>query len=256
MVKEKRYACATERFSQRTLSPLCCISFRFWSEGASWRNIMAIKLVKSHACLFCNAILWVLWKGILGIKWSHTPYLKLLFSMISLAYCAHSFLHCFFFFYSILEYWILIGLVFVIIIVYSSWNEIRNWCQYTVQKTISCQTQNGTETVVQRLFQSCRWPGPCSNLIRYREKKWSHGICWIMLLLFSLTLTWTTTNRLGVCFASLYFPSYRTLVRPVYRVTYRKITSLEWRCCPGFHGEDCREGEGAHFSPISNSLKY
>lgn len=98
MVKEKRYACATERFSQRTLSPLCCISFRFWSEGASWRNIMAIKLVKSHACLFCNAILWVLWKGILGIKWSHTPYLKLLFSMISLAYCAHSFLHCFFFF--------------------------------------------------------------------------------------------------------------------------------------------------------------
>ncbi|XP_016120078.1 collagen alpha-1(XXVI) chain-like [Sinocyclocheilus grahami] len=77
----------------------------------------------------------------------------------------------------------------------------RNWCQYTVQKTVSCQTQNGTETVVQRLFQSCRWPGPCPNLI-----------------------------------------SYRTLVRPMYRVTYRKITSLEWRCCPGFHGEDCREG--------------
>ncbi|XP_056127524.1 collagen alpha-1(XXVI) chain [Rhinichthys klamathensis goyatoka] len=76
----------------------------------------------------------------------------------------------------------------------------RNRCQYTVQKTVSCQTQNGTETVVQRLFQSCRWPGPCANLI-----------------------------------------SYRTLVRPVYRVTYRKITSLEWRCCPGFHGEDCRE---------------
>uniref|UniRef100_A0A8C1V773 EMI domain-containing protein n=1 Tax=Cyprinus carpio TaxID=7962 RepID=A0A8C1V773_CYPCA len=59
--------------------------------------------------------------------------------------------------------------------------------------------------------------------------------------LFTLTLTWTTANRLCVCFASLYFPSYRTLVRPVYRVTYRKITSLEWRCCPGFHGEDCRE---------------
>ncbi|XP_067289751.1 collagen alpha-1(XXVI) chain [Pseudorasbora parva] len=76
----------------------------------------------------------------------------------------------------------------------------RNWCQYTVQKTVSCQTQNGTETVVQRLFQSCRWPGPCSNLI-----------------------------------------SYRTLVRPVYRVTYRKITSLEWRCCPGFNGGDCRD---------------
>jgi len=54
--------------------------------------------------------------------------------------------------------------------------RIRNRCQYTVQKTVSCQTQNGTETVVQRLFQSCRWPGPCANLIRYREKKQSHGI--------------------------------------------------------------------------------
>uniref|UniRef100_A0A671LFW6 Collagen type XXVI alpha 1 chain n=1 Tax=Sinocyclocheilus anshuiensis TaxID=1608454 RepID=A0A671LFW6_9TELE len=113
-----------------------------------------------------------------------------LFSMISFPCClivnkfVHSFLHGFFF-------------------------------SYTVQKTVSCQTQNGTETVVQRLFQSCRWPGPCSNLI-----------------------------------------SYRTLVRPVYRVTYRKITSLEWRCCPGFHGEDCREGEGAHFLLISSSLKH
>lgn len=74
--------------------------------------------------------------------------------------------------------------------------------------------------------------------------------------LSTLTLTWKTTNRLCACFASLYFPSYRTLVRPVYRVTYRKITSLEWRCCPGFHGEDCREGEGAHFLLISSSLKH
>lgn len=82
---------------------------------------------------------------------------------------------------------------------------------------------------------------------------------WITLLQFSLTLTWMTTNRLGVCFASLYFPSYRALVRPVYRVTYRKITSLEWRCCPGFHGEDCREGEGAHFlliSSITEAFEY
>ncbi|XP_030648091.1 collagen alpha-1(XXVI) chain [Chanos chanos] len=76
----------------------------------------------------------------------------------------------------------------------------ENWCQYTVKKTVSCQSQNGTETLVQRLFQSCRWPGPCSNLI-----------------------------------------SYRTLVRPKYKVTYRQVTSLEWRCCPGFHGDDCKE---------------
>ncbi|XP_031427646.1 collagen alpha-1(XXVI) chain [Clupea harengus] len=76
----------------------------------------------------------------------------------------------------------------------------RNWCQYTVSKTVSCQVQNGTETLVQRVFQSCRWPGPCSNLI-----------------------------------------SYRTLVRPTYRLSQRRVTALEWRCCPGFLGEDCRE---------------
>ncbi len=150
-------------------------------------------------------------------------------------------------------------------LLYSDWSglchylfnteRIRNWCQYTVKKTVSCQTQNGTETVVQRLFQSCRWPGPCSNLIRYKEKKWCHGLLGFTPL-YTLTLTWTTANRLRACFASLYFPSYRTLVRPVYRVTYRKITSLEWRCCPGFHGEDCREGEGAHFLLISSSLKH
>ncbi|XP_062341273.1 collagen alpha-1(XXVI) chain isoform X1 [Osmerus eperlanus] len=74
----------------------------------------------------------------------------------------------------------------------------RNWCQYTVSKTVSCQVHNGTEALVQRVFQSCRWPGPCSNLI-----------------------------------------SYRTLVRPTYRLTYRQVTALEWKCCPGFLGEDC-----------------
>ncbi|KAL0994450.1 hypothetical protein UPYG_G00122420 [Umbra pygmaea] len=76
----------------------------------------------------------------------------------------------------------------------------RNWCQYTVSKTVSCQVHNGTETLVQRVFQSCRWPGPCSNLI-----------------------------------------SYRTLVRPSYRLMYRQVTALEWRCCPGFLGNNCRE---------------
>ncbi|XP_036381332.1 collagen alpha-1(XXVI) chain [Megalops cyprinoides] len=74
----------------------------------------------------------------------------------------------------------------------------RNWCQYTVSKTVSCQVHNGTETQLQRVFQSCRWPGPCTNLI-----------------------------------------SYRTVVRPTYRVTYRQVTALEWRCCPGFLGADC-----------------
>ncbi|XP_026888781.2 collagen alpha-1(XXVI) chain [Electrophorus electricus] len=76
----------------------------------------------------------------------------------------------------------------------------RNWCHYTVRRTVSCQTYNGTETLLQRRVQSCRWPGPCTSLI-----------------------------------------SYRTVVRPSYRMSYRLVTALEWRCCPGFHGIDCKE---------------
>ncbi|XP_071377325.1 collagen alpha-1(XXVI) chain isoform X2 [Centroberyx affinis] len=78
--------------------------------------------------------------------------------------------------------------------------QLRNWCQYTVSRTVTCQVHNGTETTVQRVFQGCRWPGPCAKLI-----------------------------------------SYRTLVRPSYKVAYRQVTALEWRCCPGFVGEECRE---------------
>ncbi|XP_053729318.1 collagen alpha-1(XXVI) chain-like isoform X1 [Synchiropus splendidus] len=76
----------------------------------------------------------------------------------------------------------------------------RNWCQYTVSKTVSCQVQNGTETTVQRVFQGCRWPGPCAKII-----------------------------------------SYRTVIRPTFKVVDKQVTALEWRCCPGFVGNDCRE---------------
>ncbi|CDQ68149.1 unnamed protein product [Oncorhynchus mykiss] len=37
--------------------------------------------------------------------------------------------------------------------------------------------------------------------------------------------------------------NYRTLVRPMYKLTFRQVTALEWRCCPGFLGDDCKEGE-------------
>ncbi|KAM9440097.1 uncharacterized protein col26a1 [Clarias gariepinus] len=77
-------------------------------------------------------------------------------------------------------------------------SQRRNWCQYTISKTVTCQVHNGSETTVQRVFQGCRWPGHCSKVI-----------------------------------------SYRTLIRPAYKVAYRQVTALEWRCCPGFLGSDC-----------------
>ncbi|NXF68321.1 EMID1 protein, partial [Ciccaba nigrolineata] len=41
--------------------------------------------------------------------------------------------------------------------------------------------------------------------------------------------------------------SYRTIVRPIYRVTYKTLTALEWRCCPGHIGANCEEGgKGPH----------
>ncbi|NXP79762.1 EMID1 protein, partial [Ramphastos sulfuratus] len=38
--------------------------------------------------------------------------------------------------------------------------------------------------------------------------------------------------------------SYRTVARPLYRVSYRTLTALEWRCCPGHAGASCEEGGG------------
>ncbi|KAL2301380.1 hypothetical protein Nmel_011951, partial [Mimus melanotis] len=36
--------------------------------------------------------------------------------------------------------------------------------------------------------------------------------------------------------------SYRAVIRPLYRVSYRTLTALEWRCCPGHSGANCEEG--------------
>ncbi|KPP65152.1 hypothetical protein Z043_116450 [Scleropages formosus] len=35
---------------------------------------------------------------------------------------------------------------------------------------------------------------------------------------------------------------YRTVVRPSYKVAYRTVTALEWKCCPGYRGVHCEEG--------------
>ncbi|XP_015419430.1 PREDICTED: EMILIN-3 [Myotis davidii] len=35
--------------------------------------------------------------------------------------------------------------------------------------------------------------------------------------------------------------TYRTVLRPKYKVGYKKVTELSWRCCPGLTGEGCPE---------------
>ncbi|KAL0979349.1 hypothetical protein UPYG_G00183970 [Umbra pygmaea] len=39
--------------------------------------------------------------------------------------------------------------------------------------------------------------------------------------------------------------SYRTVVRPSYKIVYRTVSSLEWKCCPGYSGTACEEGKRA-----------
>uniref|UniRef100_A0A8C4EPF6 EMI domain-containing protein n=1 Tax=Dicentrarchus labrax TaxID=13489 RepID=A0A8C4EPF6_DICLA len=35
---------------------------------------------------------------------------------------------------------------------------------------------------------------------------------------------------------------YRTFYKPKYKVGYKTVTELEWRCCPGYSGESCYDG--------------
>ncbi|XP_069813828.1 EMILIN-2 [Dendropsophus ebraccatus] len=36
--------------------------------------------------------------------------------------------------------------------------------------------------------------------------------------------------------------TYKVGFRPRYITSYKAVTEMEWRCCPGFKGEDCKEG--------------
>ncbi|XP_077371421.1 EMILIN-3 [Festucalex cinctus] len=35
---------------------------------------------------------------------------------------------------------------------------------------------------------------------------------------------------------------YRTFHKPTYKVGYKTVTELEWRCCPGYAGDNCYDG--------------
>ncbi|CAI9538206.1 unnamed protein product, partial [Staurois parvus] len=37
---------------------------------------------------------------------------------------------------------------------------------------------------------------------------------------------------------------YRSFVRPRYKVAYKTVSDMEWKCCQGYSGDDCMEGPG------------
>ncbi|KAM9408099.1 EMILIN-1b [Pholidichthys leucotaenia] len=78
----------------------------------------------------------------------------------------------------------------------------RNWCAFVVTKTVSCVVEDGVETYVKPDYQ------PCS---------WGTGQCSRVVM-------------------------YRTYMRPRYKVAYKMVTEMEWKCCHGYSGEDCSVG--------------
>ncbi|XP_067348743.1 EMILIN-1-A-like isoform X2 [Channa argus] len=88
----------------------------------------------------------------------------------------------------------------------------RNWCAFIVTKTVSCVVEDGVETYVKPDYH------PCS---------WGSGQC----------------SRVVV---------YRTYMRPRYKVAYKMVTEMEWKCCHGYSGEDCADAPaGGAEAPIS-----
>lgn len=47
---------------------------------------------------------------------------------------------------------------------------------------------------------------------------------------------------------------YRTYMRPRYKVAYKMVTEMEWKCCHGYSGQDCKDGpNGGSDTHISTS---
>ncbi|XP_046708788.1 EMILIN-2 isoform X2 [Silurus meridionalis] len=81
----------------------------------------------------------------------------------------------------------------------------KNWCAFIVQKNVSCAVRADIPTMVEAEAAPCPAHQPD-------------------------------------CEPSMIF---QTHFQPSYRISYKTVTELEWRCCPGYQGPDCRELKGS-----------
>ncbi|XP_051989480.1 EMILIN-2-like [Xyrauchen texanus] len=81
----------------------------------------------------------------------------------------------------------------------------KNWCAFIVQKNVSCAVQGSVESYVEPEAARCPEHQPD---------------CDQQVI-------------------------YRTKFRPTYKIAYKIVSELEWRCCPGYQGPDCRELKGS-----------
>ncbi|XP_077579769.1 EMILIN-2 [Stigmatopora nigra] len=77
----------------------------------------------------------------------------------------------------------------------------RNWCAYVVHKNVSCAVQGSVESFQEPIRAPC--PSYLTNC--------PHQV------------------------------TYKTRFRPTYKIATKKVTELEWRCCPGYQGPGCRD---------------
>uniref|UniRef100_A0A8C6TZG7 Elastin microfibril interfacer 2b n=1 Tax=Neogobius melanostomus TaxID=47308 RepID=A0A8C6TZG7_9GOBI len=89
----------------------------------------------------------------------------------------------------------------------------RNWCAYVKQKNVSCVVAGETESVLQPEVVPC--PPELPNCAQQ--------------------------------------VTYRTHFRPTYKIGYKVVSELEWRCCPGYHGYDCKEVKDLTLLPAERS---
>lgn len=88
----------------------------------------------------------------------------------------------------------------------------RNWCAYVVTRAVSCVVEDGVDAFVKPDYQPCGW-------------------------------------------GQLQCPrilTYRSFVRPRYKVAYKTVSDMEWKCCHGYSGDDCLEGP-AQGPPLTTS---
>ncbi|KAF4110536.1 hypothetical protein G5714_007567 [Onychostoma macrolepis] len=77
----------------------------------------------------------------------------------------------------------------------------KNWCAFVVHKNVTCAVLAANENVMEPQLLPCPPHQP------------------------------DCTQRL----------MYQTHMRPMYKIGYKQVTELEWRCCPGYQGHDCTE---------------